>query len=198
MKEQPLSSPTHLASPWPIRQRQIRRQIVYLWWTLLLIVSLMLASGMLAVTLQASRDDTRRTDLALVVTPVVPSQAMIEHTLALYRRGLVTQMLLVGEGSDGLRARLVEQGLSEERIVVLLSPSLHVSADLQLAGQNARAQGSQTVLVVAEPVDMLTALKMMRDQDLRAYSSPIPESTLDLGTLFRATMRYWYYVLALS
>lgn len=197
MKEQPLSSPTRLASPWPIRQRQIRRQIVYLWWTLLLIVSLMLASGMLAVTLQASRDDTRRTDLALVVTPVVPSQAMINHTLDLYRRGLVTQMLLVGEGSDGLRARLVEQGLSEERIV-LLSPSLHVSADLQLAGQNALAQGSQTVLVVAEPADMLTALKIMRDQDLRAYSSPVRESTLDLGTLFRATMRYWFYVLALS
>ncbi|MBP1468723.1 hypothetical protein EYB53_023615 [Candidatus Chloroploca sp. M-50] len=192
-----MPSSTRLASPWPIRQRQIRRQIIYLWWTLLLIVSFMLASGMLAVTLQASRDDTRPTDLALVVTPVVPSQAMINHTLDLYRRGLVTQILLVGEGSDGLRARLVEQGLSEERIV-LLSPSHHVSADLQLAGQSARTQGSQTVLVVAEPADMLTALKIVRDQNLRAYSSPVRESTLDLGTLFRATMRYWHYVLALS
>ncbi|WP_141508946.1 YdcF family protein [Candidatus Chloroploca asiatica] len=192
-----MPSSTRSVSPWPIRQRQIRRQIVYLWWTLVLIVSLMLASGMLAVTLQASRDDTRRTDLALVVIPVVPSQAMIDHTLDLYRRGLVPQMLLVGEGSDGLRARLVEQGLSEERIV-LLSTSHHVPADLQLAGQSARTQGSQTVLVVAEPADMLTALKIMRDQDLRAYSSPVRESTLDLGTLFRATMRYWSYVLALS
>ncbi|WP_129673577.1 hypothetical protein [Candidatus Chloroploca sp. Khr17] len=192
-----MPSSTRSVSPWPIRQRQIRRQIVYLWWTLMLIVSLMLASGMLAVTLQASRDDTRRTDLALVVTPVVPSQAMIDHTLDLYRRGLVAQMLLVGEGSDGLRARLVEQGLSEERIV-LLSTAHHVPTDLQLAGQSARTQGSQTVLVVAEPVDMLTALKIMRDQDLRAYSSPVRESTLDLGTLFRGTMRYWNYVLALS
>ncbi|NCC31370.1 MAG: hypothetical protein EOM24_05005 [Chloroflexia bacterium] len=192
-----MSSPTQLTSPWPIRQRQIRRQIIYLWWTLVLIVSLMLASGMLAVTLQAARDDTRRTDLALVVIPVVPSQAMINHTLDLYRRGLVTQMLLVGEGSDGLRARLVEQGLSEERIV-LLAPSHHVSADLQRAGQRARTQGSQTVLVVAEPADMLTALKIVRDQDLRAYSSPVREAPLDLGTLFRATMRYWYYVLAMS
>lgn len=176
-------------------RRQVRRQLVYLGLTAAAVALAALALGMIAVGLQSGRDEARGADLALVVVSAVPTEPVADHTFELYRRGYVPVVIVVGEGREGLKAQLVERGMPEEQVGLGGAAGQPGVAALQTLAREAHTRGATSLLVVTEPAETLTALKIARDQGLRAYGSPAPGSAPQPLGLALASVRYWQYVL---
>lgn len=159
---------------------------------LLLIVGLW-AGGVTAaaVAIQAQSDETRGADLLLLITPAIPSNALIEHSLDLYRRGYGAQVALVGPGRAQAQANLLARGIPATALADLTagaSPAEALGA--------ARQAGAESLLVVSAPADQLLSLKIAHDLGLRAYGSPLPGAELAPLDTLRATLSYWRYALA--
>lgn len=182
------------AVPWPARRRQIRRQLVALLSTAGAAALTVLLLTLLAAALQGRRDETRSAELLVVASPVVASPELAEHIFELYRRDYVPQLLLVGEGREGLRAQLSALGVAESSMR-LGGPEPGTTAQLRAAIRAARATGVETVLVTGEPSELLLWLKIARDQGVRAYGSPPEEDRPTLLPLLQAGVSYWRYAL---
>jgi hypothetical protein len=170
------------------------RQLGYLGLTLAALALGALALGALAAGLQAGRDEARSADLALVVAPAVPPASLADQVFELYRRGYVPRVVMVGEGQAGLVAQLVERGVPESSLEV--APEAGGAAfELRQEARAAYASGAASALVVAPPVETLRALKVVRDQGLRAYGAPPPDGVGDPLSLAAASAGYWRYVL---
>lgn len=180
--------------PWRLTRRQIGRQTAHLALLTAIIALLALALGAVAAGMQASRDEARAVDLALVVAPAAPPTALADHVFELYRRGYTPRLILAGEGQGGLKAQLVERGVPE---VSLLSDGASGAGSAELARllREARAAGAASLLVVTAPAETLLGLKLARDQGLRAYGAPAPARARDPLTLLEASLAYWRYVL---
>lgn len=174
--------------------RELRRQAMYLAVTALFVALVALALSAVATALQAGRDEARSADMALVVTPPVPPEALADHVFELYRRGYVPGLILAGEGQAGLKAQLVERGMSEA-LLVSDPAATAVTADLRRLARAARAEGASSLLVVTAPDDTLRVLKIVRDQGLRAYGSPAGAAGVDPLGLLAASLRYWRYLI---
>lgn len=172
--------------------RRAWRQAAYLAITLGVVALVALGLGVAAAGVQARRDEARSADLALVLVPPVPPEALADHVLELYRRGYVPRVVVVGEGHEGFRADLLERGVPEETVMANASAGV---ATLQALAQEARAGGATSLLLVAGPSETLTALKVLRDQGLRAYGSPPPDPPAGPLSLLRSSLRYWRYTL---
>lgn len=157
------------------------------------IALLALALAILAATLQSQRDETRRADTLLVIAPAVPARPLIQHTFELYRRGYAPQILVTGAGRERLANVLREGGLPEQAVSSIAGDA--GENEVQAAAAATRAAGHNSVLVVAEPAELLLSLKMARDSGLRAYGSPPPGLGAEPLTLLRAGVAYWGYVL---
>ncbi|NTU78358.1 MAG: DUF218 domain-containing protein [Chloroflexales bacterium] len=174
--------------------RRARRQAAYLGVTLALVVLAALSLVVLAAGLQAGRDEARRADLALVVAPAVPPAALADHTFELYRRGFVARVVVAGAGSEGLKAQMVERGVPEAQVVAGGAATAGATA-LRALAREAHAAGATSILIVTAPAETLTAMKIARDQGLRAYGSPVPGAAFDPPGLALAGIHYWQYAL---
>lgn len=195
MNEEPATGdPQKEPVAWRLWWREGWRQAAYLAVTVTVVALIALALGATAAGLQAGRDEARNADLALIVAPPVPPTALADHSVELYRRGYVTTLLIVGEGQAGLVAQLIERGIPETHLASGPPGPLTPGELRRLIGE-ARPSGASSMLVVAFPGELLRALKLVRDQDVRAYGSPAPGATADPLELIGASVRYWQYVL---
>ncbi len=182
------------AASWRLNGRAWRRQGAYLAVTLATVALAALALAALAAGLQAGRDEARSADLALVVAPAVPPASLADATFELYRRGYVPRVVIIGEGQAGLKAQLVERGMPEASLESGPSPAPE-TAELRRRAREAAGAGAASALVVTAPAETLRALKVVRDQGLRAYGAPAPAGGADPLGLLGASARYWQYVL---
>lgn len=173
--------------------RAIRRQAATLGGAIATIALVALCISTLAVWLQGRREETRSADVLFVTAPAPPPEALVEHSLELYRRGYAPQVVLVGEGGEALRALLVERGVPDEAVAVA-PPGAGVQAQLQ-AATAAQQAGASSALVAGAPAELLLWLKLARDAGLRAYGAPTPGETPALAELVAAGARYWGYAL---
>ncbi|HWQ11819.1 MAG TPA: YdcF family protein [Roseiflexaceae bacterium] len=161
------------------------------------------------VLVQGQRDETRPVGAAVVLAAELwpgdqagMRQARLDHVLDLYRRGVVSRIILTGarsEVSAGI-SYLVERGVSPEAL--LEEPGVSTLACLRSAAARARSIGAGSVLLVSDPAHMLRALKMARDLGLAAYGSPTFTSpatrsfTAELAYVARETWAYVVYIFA--
>lgn len=193
---EPAGAQRAAAPPGPQRRapwRAIRRQAATLGGALAMVALTALCISTLAVWLQGRREEARSADVLFVAAPAPPPEALVEHSLELYRRGYAPQVVLVGEGGEALRALLVERGVAEGAIAVA-PPGAGVQAQLQAATAAQRA-GASSALVAGAPAELLLWLKLARDAGLRAYGAPTPGESPPLPELVVAGARYWGYAL---
>ncbi len=157
---------------------------------LALVLLILLGVTAAAMEMQAQRDETRTTDLVLLIVPDVPPSVLIEHCLDLYRRGYGTQIAISGPGQVRVRADLLGRGIPSEALFDI-GEEVSLVAGLQAIQQ----QGVQSVLVASLPADQLLALKVAHDLGMDAYASPEPALESDLVATLRASLAYWRYAL---
>lgn len=186
-----MTSETPTPSGYQLRWRAIGAQLRWLGLVCSMVLLALLGTSVAAATIQAGRDETRHADLLLVLAPEIPPQPLVDHTLELYRRGYAARVLLVGPGQSQARDRLLDRGVPAEAIG-LIPPAPTTAAWLSDAA--AQASG-QTALVVADPSEILTILKLVQDRSLRAYGSPPAGTGVRPLDLLGAGVRYWGYVL---
>jgi hypothetical protein len=180
--------PARRRPPW----RQIRRQAATLVASIATVVLVSLCISTLAVWLQGRRDEARSADVLFVAAPELPSEALVEHSFELFLRGYAPQVVVVGQGGEGLRALLLERGVPEAAVVAA------TGADLQAklaAAAAARQSGAGSALVAGAPAELLLWLKLTRDMGLRSYGAPTPGEAPALPELVGAGARYWRYAL---
>ncbi len=177
------------ALQWRIPWRAIRRQLTIFCGTVATIALVALCTSVLAVWLQGRRDEARSADLLVVVAPAPPTEALLEHSLELFRRGYAPQIMLVGAGGAALRAQLAERGVPEAAMLVTTPEE---AAEAISAAQRG---GASSALVAGPPAELLLWLKLARDNGLRAYGAPTPGETATLPELLAAGARYWRYAL---
>ncbi|MCS6940329.1 MAG: YdcF family protein [Roseiflexaceae bacterium] len=140
----------------------------------------MLLLGLTAamVVVQGGRDEARPAGAALVPgeafdSALTPEQrAQCDRAANLYRRGMVSRIILTGNSMFTSLARqyLIDQGLPPQ-VLLVDEKGASLVEGMRSAADIARAQGISSVVVVAEPPAMLTALKVARDEGLTAYGS---------------------------
>lgn len=181
------------AYEWRRLGRQTGRQAARLAVTLAILALAALTLGALAAALQAGRDEARNADIALILVPAVPPAGLAEHSFELYRRGYVRTLLIAGAGTAALQTQLTELGVPDASIVK--GAATATAVELRRLAREAGAGAEASALIVTAPEEQLWALKIARDQGLRAYGSPPPTSGVEPLRLAGASLRYWRYVL---
>jgi uncharacterized SAM-binding protein YcdF (DUF218 family) len=168
------------------------------------------------IVLQGQRDEARQSGAAIVLgaaqwngdpSPVL--RARLDHAFDLYRRGLVSRIILtggVGRGDRLSEAAAGKQYLIDQRLPVeallLDERSTTTWENLQNAAALARANGINSVLLVSDPFHMLRSLKMARDLGLAAYGSPTRTSPISVNWaeearyIVRESWAYLVYLVA--
>lgn len=152
--------------------------------------ALLLALSVLAIVLQAQRDETRSADWMIAVAGAEPDQALIDHLLAQQRRNFSAQIVIVGVMPERLAQRLQSAGVAAADLTV--SEPAPLTEQLRLA---AAAEAPATVLIVAAPEDLLLTNKISRDLGLDAGTSAPPRVRLRIGPTLSAALAYWQYTL---
>jgi len=168
---------------------------------------LVLVSAMIIV--QGQRDEARPVGAAVVLgdpagsgDSAIARVARFEHAGDLYRRGMVSRIILTGKSAAPAgREYLTGLGLPPQALLIE-TESATMAEGVRAAGAIARAQGVSAVIIVADPPQMLTALKVARDEGLAAYGSPTHSApgeahpAAEVAVVLRETWRYLTYVLA--
>jgi uncharacterized SAM-binding protein YcdF (DUF218 family) len=160
------------------------------------IIALYLLSGAMVIV-QAQREEARPAGAAIVLaaaegvgdtTPAL--QARLDHANELYRRGLVSRVILTAGADRGDpiaaterdRQYLTDRGMPPS-VIVLEPIGTTTYTSLRNAAELARAGGFDSVLIVSDPYHALRSLKIARDIGLNAYGSPTVISPLRQGAL---------------
>lgn len=187
-----MSTSTPTQTPLRLPWRSLAAQLYRLGLVLCVVLLTLLGMAVAATAIQAGRDETRHVDVMLVLAPEIPPQALVTQTLEIYRRGYAAQVLLVGLGQSQVRSQLIDQGVPADAIG-MAPPAPSTSG--WLSGAVAMA-GDGAALVVADPADLMIALKLAQDHGLSAYGAPPPGIALSPVSLLSAGLRYWGYVLS--
>jgi uncharacterized SAM-binding protein YcdF (DUF218 family) len=170
------------------------------------LTSALLLLGLTAamVVVQSGRDEARPAGAAVVPGEAVDSaltpeqKAQCDHAANLYRRGMVSRIILTGVMVAPLaRQYLIDQG-APPQVLLIEEESTSLVEGLRAAADMARAQGISSVVIVVDPPAMLTALKVARDEGLTAYGSPAGDAAGadDPNAVAGETWRYLRYVFA--
>ena len=168
------------------------------------LTSALLLLGLTAamIVVQSGRDEARPAGAAVVPGEAVDSaltpgqKAQCDHAANLYRRGMVSRIILTGVMVAPLaRQYLIDQGVPPQ-VLLIEEESASLVEGLRAAANMARAQGISSVVIVVDPPVMLTALKVARDEGLTGYGSPAGDASRadDPNAVAGETWRYIRYV----
>jgi len=152
----------------------------------------------------AGRDEARKADAIVVLgaaqyngrpSPVL--KARLDHAFDLYQKGYAQAIITTGgygpdpnfsEAHVGMRY-LVQRGIDPAKIVTeqgsgSTRDSIRASAGLM------QAKGWKSAVVVSDGFHLLRLKKMFEDSGILAYTSPAPNSPIEIA----ATQRFWYTV----
>ncbi len=191
---------------WHTRLKPITRALVSLgrgMATALTSVLLLLGVTAAMVVVQSGRDEARPAGAVVVPGEAVDSaltpdqKAQCDHAANLYRRGMVSRIILTGVMVAPLaRQYLIDQGLPPQ-VILIEEESASLVEGLRVAANMARAQGLSSVVIVTAPPTMLTALKVARDEGLTAYGSPAGDASR-AGDRLAVALETWRYLTYIS
>ncbi len=147
-----------------------------------------------ATVLQATRDETRSADVALIFAAQTPTQAHVQHAISLYQEGYTKKFVAVAPEPSVFQEWLVEGGIPQEAVVVVQAAG-EWYADVEQGVQVAYQQGGPRMLIVDTPTALLRLLKIAHDYGVDAYGSPAPIKDMNIQTVVQASVGYWEYVL---
>jgi len=152
----------------------------------------------------AARDEARPADVIVVLgaaqyngrpSPVL--KARLDHALDLYNSRVARAIITTGSyGPDPIfseaevgRKYLVQHGVSVEDIVTeqgsgTTYDSIHAVSALL------KAKSWTTALVVSDGFHLFRAKKMFTDNGINAYTSPAPDSPIEIA----ASQRFWHSI----
>ena len=150
----------------------------------------------------AVRDEARPADAIIVLgaaqyngRPSPTLKARLDHAFDLYKEGLAHPIITTGsygpdpnfsEAEVG-RKYLVQRGVQAADIVTEQgSGTTHDS--IQAAAGLLKAKGWKTALVVSDGFHLYRLKKMFADNGIIAYTSPAPNSPIEVA----ASQRFWY------
>ncbi|MBP7950338.1 MAG: YdcF family protein [Verrucomicrobiales bacterium] len=161
------------------------------------------------------RDEARPSDVAIVLgaaaydrqpSPVLEER--VNHALELYRKHLVRKLLFTGGFGDGApmaesqvaRSYAMRQGIPEGDILIETTSRSTVE-NLIESRRLMQAHGLASAIVVSDPLQMRRAMKILRDLNVPACSSPTPTSRFrstdkKLDFLLSEVYKYHVYLLA--
>ncbi len=173
----------------------LRRSLLRLLCFLVLLELIAVATG-LVIAMQATRSDSPAADAALVMlSDDRGDQLRLDRAQQLLADGDVSRIVLAGREVDSGMNYLEQHGVPMTALIRAQAPSNVV----QIAdAQRALAQTNLgSVLVIAEPSQMLRLLKIARDTGLQARSLPLgTDNELSAGELVTEVGRYYWYVMA--
>jgi len=177
---------------WP---HERRRALLRVLWLVVLVELIGMATG-LAIATQARRTDAPPADAALVLVHGNDGdQLRLDRAQQLWASGNVSRVVVGGRDVRASRDYLVQHGVQAGAVIAIeAGGDATVLADTQHALAEARLL---SVIVIAEPSEMLRMLKMTRDAGLQPRSMPLgTRSGVAVGELALEVMRYFRYVLA--
>ena len=162
----------------------------FLKWTALLLAAVTIYSLLCAVSIvrYARRDEAAPADCIIVLgagtngkTPNAVFRERLNHAVALYQEGYSDIILLTGgyspgnEHSDAWIAGqyLMELGIPKAAIL-LEEKSTITQENLQFAKEIMDSQEYSTAIIVSDPLHMKRSMRMTKDYEIEAYSSPTP------------------------
>lgn len=185
------------------RRRRWSRAIRGIVWLVGCVVVALVVVAILVVV-QGTYVEVRRADAILVLpdscaTPSVsvPCGAeRLDYAFDLYRRGYASHIVLFDQQvAAAERAYMLDKGFPDQYLLVE-DQAASRPAQMRRIAQLAREQGISSLLIVGAPPEMLRALKMARDLDVAAYSTPLPGLPAFVPlAVAQETLAYWRYVL---
>ena len=159
-------------------------------WTALLLAAVTIYSLLCAVSIvrYARRDEAAPADCIIVLgagtngkTPNAVFRERLNHAVTLYDAGYSEVILLTGgyspgnEHSDAWIAGqyLMELGIPKDAIL-LEEKSTITQENLQFAREIMDSQEYSTAIIVSDPLHMKRSMRMAKDYEIEAYSSPTP------------------------
>jgi len=172
------------------------------------------AANAAAICMYAETDETRHADAAIILgaavwndTPSPVFRERINHGIRLYQEGYVDKLIFTGgygEGSLVSDAQIamnyaVQQGVPPEDIWIEEKSKI-TQENLYYARQIMQENGLEQVLIVSDPLHMKRAMRMAKDLEIAAYSSPTTTSRYQsvrakAGFLGREVFFYFGYKL---
>ena len=159
-------------------------------WTALLLAAVTIYSLLCAVSIirYARRDEAAPADCIIVLgagtngkTPNAVFRERLNHAVTLYEVGYSEVILLTGgyspgnEHSDAWIAGqyLMELGIPKDAIL-LEEKSTITQENLQYAKEIMDSQEYSTAIIVSDPLHMKRSMRMAKDYEIEAHSSPTP------------------------
>jgi hypothetical protein len=178
------------------RRHMLRRagltQLSQLFLLLGSISAILIGLSVLAIILQAQRDEVRNADWMIVVATTAPDPALITHVIAQQRRNGSPRIVILGAAAQRTAEQLKAAGSS----VTHLEPADAGPLIHQLRAYAPEAQAPQTALIIAPPEQLALLHKMSRDLGMNAFVSAPPRLALRIGPTLGAALSYWRYTLA--
>ena len=150
----------------------------------------------------AGRDDARTADAIVVLGaaqynghPSKVFKARLDHALSLYARGFSKAIITTGSyGRDPnfSEAQVATKYLTERGVdpdhVTTEQASLTTHDSIRASSQIAKSKDWQTVLVVSDGFHLYRVKEMFADEGIMAYTSPAPQSPIEVST----SQRFWF------
>jgi hypothetical protein len=155
------------------------------------IAALLLGLSVLAILLQAQRDEARSAEWILAVAVTDPDPALVQHIIRQQRRNFTPRIVIVGTAPERLAAMLMEAGVPRANLDVAETAAL----GRQLRDQLPAEPNPTPILIIAPPESLVLVRKMSRDLGLDAYASSPPDQPLQIGHTLAAALAYWQYTL---
>ena len=198
----------------PDKGKKKKRRLLSFFFILILLILALFTITSVAIWQYSHKDDRQKADVIIVlgaglstdgVSPVFRER--LNHSITLYNEGYADKILVtggLGEGSylsDAYVAGmyLMEQHIPEEDII-LEEESDQTITNLSNAKKIMDDYGYSSALIVSDPMHMMRAMLIAKDEGITAYSSPTPstmytsyKSKLDF-LLRESTICLGYYI----
>ncbi|GAB4123207.1 MAG: hypothetical protein OHK0050_33720 [Roseiflexaceae bacterium] len=151
------------------------------------------------VVVQGRRDEVRQADAVLALDAQrgpgdAAAQAELDRALLLHRRELVRQIILSGGGESSAARRYLTQRGAPEGIILIADSAADIPERVRYAGDLACSSGSDSLIIVTEPHELLRALKVARDLGLESYGSPVGPQYRPIDAISATIREGWLYM----
>lgn len=177
-------------------------------WIMLTAVLVLVAIGLYwaylyqQVRYQASHDEAHVADAIVVLgaaqyngRPSKVFKARLDHALSLYQSGYAKAIITTGSyGPDPnySEAQVGTEYLTQHGVdaadIITEQASVTTHDSIRAASLQAHSKGWKSVLVVSDGFHLYRLKNMFADEGILAYTSPAPDSPIELS----ASQRFWY------